>query len=56
MAQAPTAEQVSKVQLETQKEIDKKIKAQKKLGKGFEIHDAGVIPEKVWKSLKDKNS
>ena len=52
MAQIPTTDQIKNIQNETQKEIDKKTKSQIKKGKNFIPHDGGVIPEKIWKSMK----
>lgn len=56
MAQIPTDDEVTKAQLHAQRAIKVKQAMQAKQGKEFVIdehgHAAGVIPEKVWKSLK----
>lgn len=54
MAQIPTLDQIEKITTNTQNAINRKVKSQEKLGKDFIPNDAGVIPEKIWKSLKDK--
>lgn len=54
MAQIPTQKEIDKLKAQTQAEIDKKIKSQKKLGKGFIPTGAGVIPEDIWQNLPGK--
>lgn len=53
MAKIPTAEQVKKIQKKTQTAIDNKIRNQRVQGKEFAVHGGGVIPEKIWKAIKE---
>lgn len=54
MAQIPTEDEIKIAQRESQKKITDKRAKQRAQGKDFEVdeHGPGVVPEKVWKGLK----
>lgn len=54
MAKRISEAQIRKNQAKTQREIEKKVHAQYKLGKEFHInpYSPGVVPEKKWQQAK----
>lgn len=60
MARIPNTEEIEFAQKQTENAIEKKRYDQEKKGKNFVIdehgHAPGVIPEKVWKNLKNEET
>ena len=52
MASIPSDKLIKALQKASKKAEAKKLKQQKKQGKGFENIGAGVIPEAVWQEMK----
>ena len=54
MAFAPTPEQAEALVSESRQADEQKRAAQAELGKEFENHGQGVMPEEVWQNLPGK--
>lgn len=54
MANIPTEKEIEKLQKESLKQEEKKLKSQEAQGKTFVNYGQGNIPEEIWKNLPGK--